>query len=237
MAATVRLARTRSLRRRPRGRWWWAALLAVGVNAGAVAVLAELAAARPPAAAVLPVREVDRLPPPDPDPPAESPAADEPAAEAAPAAVPALALPALDLAVADQPLTAALPPPVLSAPAPFDLPAVALPGVLPAAIAAPGAGAGGVAADRPAERAGSFDLTRFYPRAARRQGLRGTSVVRLAIAADGAVTAVAVERSEPAGAFEEAAQRLGRSLRYRPALRGGAPVASTQHLTIDWTLP
>ncbi|MCK6489326.1 MAG: TonB family protein [Planctomycetes bacterium] len=170
--------------------------------------------------------------------PAETAAADEVEAERAPAAVaPSIALPALDLPAVDRPPAHALPPPVRGpvAPAPFALPAVALPG-LPAAPV-PVAGTGSAPADRPAEREGGWDLARFYPRSARRQGLRGSSSVRLAIAADGTVGAVTVERSDPPGAFDEAARRLGRSLRYRPALRAGMPVASTQLLTIDWIPP
>lgn len=233
------LPRTRSLRRaRPWRAWWLAVGLALGANLAVVLALSQvsrLAPAAPPPP--LATRRLARLPePPTPPPLPVAPAAP---AETLPTEAVPLALPSLDLPDSG-------PPGALALPALGRLDAdLALPLVVPAfaPIGAPGDGAPGPAMagalppiDTPAERLGGFDLERFYPRAARLRGLTGSTRVRLGIGADGAVTAVTVLASQPEGVFEAAAERLARSLRYRPALRAGAPVPSEVETVITWTL-
>jgi len=232
------LPRTRSFQRvRPQRVWWLAVGLAVVVNLAVVLVLSmvsHLESAAP--APSLAVRRITRqpeppLPPPPPPVVAPAPAAPRPA-EAVPLALPSLELPASG------------PPTALTLPAVGSLDAdLALPLVVPAftPIGPPGFGDPGPAAalpafDTPAERLGTFDLDRFYPRAARLRGLTGSTRMRLSIGADGAVSAVAVLAAQPAGAFEAAAERLARSLSYRPALRAGEPVPSVQEILIEWTV-
>lgn len=68
------------------------------------------------------------------------------------------------------------------------------------------------------------NLRRFYPEAERRAGREGSVLVHLHIGADGAVTMVEVAQS--AGpAFDEAAKKVGRLMRFAPAEAGGGPVA------------
>ncbi len=228
---TMALPRTRSFRRsRPMRLWWIATGLALLVNLAVVVVLSQIsqldhAVPEPPLA----VRTLQRQPA---EPPAPPPSLPREAALAASEAV-APALPSLDLPLAGPVSDLALPAATLSVLA-FDLP-----WVIPA-VAAPalpgGAGGAGLAVDTPAEREGAFDLERFYPRPAKLRGVTGSSRVRIAIAADGRVSAVTVLASEPAGVFDSAAERVARSLHYRPALREGQPVASEQETVIAWSL-
>ncbi|MBL7140853.1 MAG: energy transducer TonB [Planctomycetes bacterium] len=80
------------------------------------------------------------------------------------------------------------------------------------------------------------DMSEYYPRRARMQGLTGTSHIRLTVDADGRVTDVEVLDSSPPGAFEQAALRVGRSLAFRPALRDGQPVPARVTLRLIWRL-
>jgi TonB family protein len=149
------------------------------------------------------------------------------------------AAPALDLAApGPDPAALRLPPPSL------DLPTSELALALPTASVVPSLPAATTAAmdelptidEEPPELLSVLDLARFYPRPARLRELTGESVVRLSITASGAVSACVVVSSAPAGVFDAAAERLGGSLRFRPARRGGRTVASTHALRIVWTL-
>lgn len=149
------------------------------------------------------------------------------------------AAPALDLAApGPDPTALRLPAPNLDLPAAdlaLALPAAGVASALPAA--APGAAPELPAIDEePPELLSALDLARFYPRAARSRELTGESVIRLAVTASGAVSACTVLSSVPAGVFDAAAERLGGSLRFRPARRGGRAVAATHALRIVWTL-
>jgi TonB family protein len=65
-----------------------------------------------------------------------------------------------------------------------------------------------------------------YPEAARRAGVGGTVGLELSVGADGAVAAARVTR--PAGfGFDEAALAAAQRFRFRPATRGGHPIAAT----------
>lgn len=80
------------------------------------------------------------------------------------------------------------------------------------------------------------DLSLYYPYRARLRGITGTTRLRLQVGADGRVGAVEVLSSAPAGVFEAAAGRVGRSLRFRPALKRGEAAASSVELSLVWRL-
>jgi protein TonB len=186
----------------------------------------------------LAVLSLTTVPPPEVEPerPPDAPAPSI-ANESLPA--PALALPALDLPLAPVAPDALRLPDLSPGPTTLDLPirVPALASVDPAGVAAaPPAPPAGDAGDGEARLESAMDLDRHYPRAARQRGITGTSTLRVTIDAEGRVAAVEVLASEPPGMFEAAARRLAGSLRYTPARRGGAAVATVQTLTIAWTL-
>jgi len=80
------------------------------------------------------------------------------------------------------------------------------------------------------------DLSDYYPRRARMRGTTGVTRLRLTVDADGRVRDVEVLESSPAGVFEQAARRVGRSLSFRPALRDGRPVPARVTLRLVWRL-
>lgn len=156
--------------------------------------------------------------------------------------------------VARSEATAARPTPLPSAP---ELPEFPLPG-LPdlgsgAALRGPGLaglglegiGSGFEAGLHPQERdsngsrtppqlASSPDLARFYPRAARRRGLGGRSMVEIEVGPDGRVRSVRILRSEPPGLFDDAAVRAAKSLRFEPAHGSEGEVAGVVRLELGW---
>ena len=232
------LPRTRTFhRRRPLTAWWIAVGIAVLTNLALVVILSQISNLRQPLpAAPLTVRTLRQVEPetPPPLPPPES--LEQPTEEAQ--AQPVLALPALELPSESAPMALTLP----------EMPKLAvsldLPLNIPAFSAAkPFANTGQATLwpgpgkpDQSAQLQSTFDLERFYPRAARLRGVVGQCRVRLTIIEDGSVLSVAVFESTPAGVFEQATRDLARSLRFHPALVDGKPVASTKDLIIDWTL-
>jgi protein TonB len=230
------LPRTRAFRRHgARTIWWIAAGIAVLVNLGLVVVLSQISHLHTPAPAapltVRTIRQVEPEPPPPPPQARETPPepVDEPLA---------LVLPDLALPTTSTPGALTLPD-VPNLDGVFDLPLAVPAFAALAPVSAPAGPAAPVALgdpDQPAEQESAFDLERFYPRSARVRGVTGRSRLRLTIDASGTVTTVLVSDCTPPGVFEQATERLGRSLRYRPARRDGKPVASTKDLIIDWTL-
>lgn len=235
-AAARLLPRTRTFqRRRPWTAWWAAAGIAIVVNLGLVIVLSQISNLHVPAPeAPQTVRTIRQVEPETPPPPPETPER-PPELREEPLAV---ALPTLDLPAVPYPSTLSLPD-VPNLDATFDLP-LSIPAFTAVGpVATPDASIGALTLgepDQPAELKGAFDLERFYPRAARLRGLQGRSRLRLSIDERGVVTNVEVYEATPPGVFERATEQLGRSLPFTPARRGGAPVASTKDLIIDWTL-
>lgn len=234
-AAARLLPRTRTFqRRRPWKAWWAAVAIAVMVNLGLVVVLSQISHLHVPAPeapqSVRTIRQVEPEPPPPPERPETPP---EPVEEPL-----AVALPTLDLPAAPNPDALSLPD-VPNLDANFDLP-LSIPAfttIAPTTTADAPTGALALGEpDQPAEVESTFDLERFYPRAARLRGITGRSRMRLTIDATGAVANVVVFEATPPGVFEQATERLGHSLRFRPAKRDGKTVASTKDLIIDWTL-
>ncbi len=234
------LPRTRPFRRvKPARLWSLAVAIAVLVNLGVVVALSQVShlhrAAPMAPLAVRTLRQLETEPPPPPPEEARESVADQPET-----AVP-FALPSLDL-----PATSPTSELSLSAIAsldvdldlPLSIPAFSVFGPPGDGPPAPDVGpvVGAPEFDTPAQREGAFDLDRFYPRTARSRGITGSTRVRIAIAATGRVSGVTVLSSTPDGVFDQAAERLCRGLRYRPALAAGTAVASTQDVTIEWTL-
>lgn len=74
-----------------------------------------------------------------------------------------------------------------------------------------------------------------YPRAALREGLSGRVVLLVDVDADGVPSAARVERSEPAGAFDESALAAVKRWRFQPAMKDGRPVAGRVRVPIDFS--
>jgi len=235
-AAARLLPRTRTFqRRRTWSAWWIAAGIAIVVNLGLVIVLSQISHLHVPLPeapqSVRTIRQVEPEQPPPPPPQSETPP--EPVEEPL-----AIALPTLDLPATPSPDALGLPD-MPNLDATFDLPLSVPAFTTVAPVGTPAAIAGPLALaepDQPAELESTFDLERFYPRSARLRGIEGRSRMRITIDATGLVTAVTIHEATPPGVFEQSTERLGRSLRFRPAKQGGKPVASSKDLIIDWTL-
>lgn len=226
-ALPMRMAERR--RRRGGGRLAVAVLLGASVNMLLLIALAEsLLAARDqaaPAVAVTPLTRWQPPPPPPPKPIEETLEREQPSPLAP-------ALPPLRLA------EASIDPDALRIdPTPVAIDLEQMPLLVPEL---PAGGSTAVDAELHLDRGPELlvrpELQRFYPRAARRGGIEGETRVRVQVGADGSVRGVAVLDSRPSGIFDDAARRLCRRLRYRPAERGGQAVpASVTHL-LRWEL-
>lgn len=76
----------------------------------------------------------------------------------------------------------------------------------------------------------------LYPAAMRREGLEGRATVRLTIDERGRVIAVELVSATHPAFFEETRRQALTAWRFRPATRDGAPVASTQTMTVRFKL-
>ncbi len=231
------LPRSRSFRRgRPLRLWWLALVIALVANLVVVLGLSQISQLHHPGLTPpLITHALHQVPPDEAPPPPEQPPE---AGESQPEEAVAIALPSLDLP-STAPIGALALPALGSLDADLTLP-LSIPAFTantasdsPVLVAAP---PGPAAFDTAAERESAFDLDRHYPRAARLRGVEGTTRVRITIEATGRVGAVQVLDSTPPGVFDEAAQRVIRSIRYRPAQAAGQPVASVQDTTIAWTI-
>lgn len=242
--ARAPLPTTRLVRhRRAWSGWWMGLLVAVGANLGVIAVLVKISHLEhdtPPGPdALQSITQVEPEPEDEPEPEPEEMQPQEPTDEPPPQLT--LAIPALDLAAPSSDSDFSLPSlPVTDKP-------VELAPYVPAFSAVSSEGAPGVAApqavqgaplgfDEQPELASAFDLKRFFPRQAKMRGVEGESVVRFELDKTGAVLRATVLSSTPNGVFEQAAERLARSLRFRPAKRAGVPVACTYDQRIYWKL-
>lgn len=73
-----------------------------------------------------------------------------------------------------------------------------------------------------------------YPDAANEHNLNGNIVLLVDVAADGSVTDAVVERSEPAGVFDEVALEAVRNWKFNPAMEDGKPVAGRVRVPIKF---
>lgn len=83
---------------------------------------------------------------------------------------------------------------------------------------------------------GGYQIKPRYPESARRQGIQGTSLLRLHVLADGAVGEVLVERSAGHPDLDRAAVRAVKKWRFEPARRGGQSVAVRVMLPVRFEL-
>jgi periplasmic protein TonB len=79
------------------------------------------------------------------------------------------------------------------------------------------------------------EVRRYYPEESRKAGIEGVVLALLTISADGRVVKVAV-RSDPGHGFGDAAARLARLYRFRPARLDGRPVATQIEFLIRFQL-
>ncbi|MGN0833518.1 MAG: energy transducer TonB [Kiritimatiellia bacterium] len=75
-----------------------------------------------------------------------------------------------------------------------------------------------------------------YPQGARQRGEEGRVVLEIEVGADGTCTAVRVVASCGFAELDAAAVKAARAARFTPARSGGAPVASTARLALDFRL-
>ena len=73
-----------------------------------------------------------------------------------------------------------------------------------------------------------------YPEAALSAGLTGVVRLQLKIDRGGALREATVLQSEPAGVFDEVALKAARSLKFKPAIRNGVPVASIKVIEVPF---
>lgn len=73
-----------------------------------------------------------------------------------------------------------------------------------------------------------------YPEQALQARMEGRVTLRLLIDRDGVLRDVSVVSAEPRGVFEEVALQAARSIRFRPAMRGGRPVASVKLIEVPF---
>lgn len=75
-----------------------------------------------------------------------------------------------------------------------------------------------------------------YPPLARRRGLEGRVVLRVAVAADGAVQEVTVLRGSGHAMLDEAAREAVSRWRFRPATTGAGPVSAAVEIPVSFRL-
>lgn len=75
-----------------------------------------------------------------------------------------------------------------------------------------------------------------YPAAAMEQGIGGMVVLVVDVDASGRATAIEVERSEPAGVFDQAAIDAAWQWTFQPEIRGGKPVAGRVRVPFEFEL-
>ncbi|WP_048863153.1 energy transducer TonB, partial [Acidisphaera rubrifaciens] len=75
-----------------------------------------------------------------------------------------------------------------------------------------------------------------YPGQARERGEQGTVIVRVQVTAEGTAASVSVGRSSGHPLLDAAALDAIRSWRFRPATRGGVPVAAQAEVPVSFQL-
>lgn len=130
-------------------------------------------------------------------------------------------------------LTLPVKPAFVPVPAALLPPAIAPVAAAPAVVEPPAAEPRGVAVAAPAPGADIFVSPAFrvrqepvYPERARRLGVSGVVVVRVALAADGTVRSVELTASSGSRLLDEAALAAARASTFEPATRNRAPVES-----------
>lgn len=74
----------------------------------------------------------------------------------------------------------------------------------------------------------------LYPADAARSGVSGKVMVDDDVGADGGVVAAKIEKSEPAGVFDDAVMAAVRKWKFEPAIENGRPVAGRVRVPVDF---
>jgi protein TonB len=83
---------------------------------------------------------------------------------------------------------------------------------------------------------GGYQVQPRYPASARRQGIQGTTLLRVFVASDGRVTDVGVERTAGHPELDDAAADAVRRWRFDPARRGDEAVGMWVLLPVEFRL-
>ncbi len=142
--------------------------------------------------------------------------------------------------LADRPLIDPTPAPTVR-PAPLDYGAL-----IPTRFEEPAKSRSALPPSPPAAASGATDglewarpmsaIQPVYPRTARREGWEGVVIVRLAIDERGAVRSTAIAESSGVAWLDEAALSAVRGATFKPAMRGGRPVADEMRMRIRFQL-
>ena len=74
----------------------------------------------------------------------------------------------------------------------------------------------------------------LYPADAARNGVSGKVMVVVDVGADGSVVAVKIEKSDPAGVFDDAVMAAVQKWKFEPAIENGKPVAGRVRVPVDF---
>jgi len=83
---------------------------------------------------------------------------------------------------------------------------------------------------------GGYQVRPSYPAAPRRQGIQGTTLLRIHVLADGRIGDVLIEQSAGHPDLDQAARDAVRAWRFEPARRGSDPVAMWVLLPVEFRL-
>lgn len=177
--------------------------------------------------------KVDETPPPPPPPPI----AQEPAPSPAPPASPAVSAVPRVTAPSDAPITTSVD--ALPSSAPTGPPAPAPTAAAPPASTPSGSAVAALPPDGVTQTAvprGGYQVRPSYPHNARRQGIQGTTLLSVFVAADGRVGDVVVKQSAGHPDLDQAAADAVKRWRFEPARRGNEAVAMWVLLPVEFRL-
>ncbi|MEE2961162.1 MAG: TonB family protein [Myxococcota bacterium] len=80
------------------------------------------------------------------------------------------------------------------------------------------------------------NMARFYPRMAKRRGIKGKTILRINVGQGGDVEAIRILESVPVGVFDQAAKRLATTLKYEPGTRKGKAAKGVTELELAWNV-
>ena len=90
--------------------------------------------------------------------------------------------------------------------------------------------------DKRAQRKFVPDLSRYYPKRAKRKGTNGFTIIELHIDEQGLVEQYKIIETSPEGVFEKAVERLIKHIRYQAAEHQGRPHKDVQRLKLVWNI-
>jgi TonB family protein len=96
--------------------------------------------------------------------------------------------------------------------------------------------AGGGKAPAQADVAANLLAPPKYPADAAANRITGKVVLIVDVAADGSVTDARVEKSEPAGVFDQASLDAVKNWKFKPAVENGKPVAGRVRVPVNFAM-